>query len=250
MPLLSYYLVDTVLFGQQKLFQESKQSNSTNFDLSVSFVSVPPNSNFNHNEHKFQCSDNNNHQPPIGNHKFLDNRINQTNMNTSSSQHYNDLIHDMNSHLNFTNSNNVMNSTSKQITKPNGNVFHPVSQQQQQQPEPAPTLNRTKSSKLLESLSSVATTIFKPKTQKHQEASNYSNHGHSQLFNETGAPKNVRLINQADHPINQYANNNVNNNNNSMDICSVPSPSLSNGLSSQHSAFHNYNNMNADYTGK
>lgn len=177
--------------------------------------------------------------------------------NTNNNHYYNDLIHDMNSHLNF--NNNAMNTatanTNNNKSKSNGHAFHPVPQQQpqQQQPEPQPVLNRTKSSKLLDSLSSVATTIFKPKIQKLQEVCNPSNHynnsnnhAHSQLFNETGAQKNVRLLNQADHG---NTNNQFTGSNNSMDISSVPSPSLSNGLSSHHSAFHN-NNQTNNYTGK
>lgn len=207
---------------------------------------VAASSNFNQNDNNF------NNQHPIGNHKFLDNRINQNNnMNTNNNNnnnHYcNDLIHDMNSHLNFNNK-----------SKSNGHAFHPVPQQQpqQQQPEPQPVLNRTKSSKLLDSLSSVATTIFKPKIQKLQEVCNPSNHNnnnnnnhaHSQLFNETGAQKNVRLLNQADHG---NTNSQFTGSNNSMDISSVPSPSLANGPNSHHSAFHNYNNQtNSNYTGK
>jgi len=149
-----------------------------------------------------------------------------------------------------------------------------ASEQQQQ-----PGLNRIKSSKLFESLTSVATTMFKPKT-KEASNSNGQIHQQSMFLPDHGAQKNVRLINPCDHDFNMvdddclsphqtndnnnfnedhFSNNyqNYNNNNNiinqMMDVNSPPSNS--NGMPvNGSSAFHNFGNKNASsnniFTGK
>lgn len=144
----------------------------------------------------------------------------------------------MNSHLNFNSTNNSINNPNSKL---NGHTFA----QSHIEPQQQPNLNRTKSSKLLDTISSAANTLFKPKIHKEQSS--------NQLFNETGLSKNVRLINSHDHGysdegsglnLNQQYNNNIDNNyNNSMDITSPPSSS--NGINMHNnSAFQNYSKMN------
>jgi len=186
----------------------------------------PANSNFNHhhldNQNKFQSIDQNNFQ----HHQTISNHMQQPNTQQSN-KNYNDLIHNINSHLNFN----------------NNNTQNPVASAAE-----APILNRTKSSKLFDSLSSVATTIFKPKIQKEANS--------NQLFNDTGLQKNVRLINSSDHDQdlmqkqgtkskNQaFVHNHYNNN--QMDVTTDSSP-ITGGLHlNGSSAFHNYNNAKSN----
>ncbi len=139
-----------------------------------------------------------------------------------------------------------------------------------EQPQQQPGLNRIKSSKLFESLTSVANTMFKPKIPK--EMSNHNGHNNHQpmFLPDHGAHKNVRLINPCDHDFNmvdddylslhQTNDNNFSNNyqnynknisnsnviNQMMDVNSPPSNSkiAPNGmpLNGSVSAFHTYNN--------
>ena len=171
-------------------------------------------------------------------HKNFHTGFNNHSNNNNTNKNYNELINNMNSHLNF------YNNTNNNNNKLNGHIFAQSSQVEQQ-----PNLNRTKSSKLLDTISSAANTLFKPKVHKEQSS--------DQLFNETGLSKNVRLINSHDHGYDDQDsglilhNNKYNQYNNSMDITSPPSSS--NGINmNSNSAFQNYskmNNMNNHYSG-